>query len=406
MMVLMWILLVSLSLLLGYLVVRYLTVHPVHMSAYLFLLTVVLFILMLIVAFGLQKGNLFLAVPVALLLFIAGYVLTTRSFLAREDTRPIPELTRKENDPGKGHTAIVYFTHGEPETYDPIGWINQFNEFDEQKISFVPLIARPFFVFNLRNSYLKVGKSMHHSIHERMIRQLEEAFREDGDTTTRFYLSFLDDNPRPDAAVIQALNDGASRIIVSEVFLTLSNHTAEGEDLIKALNIEERFGIPVAYTGPLYDSETLKSMFVTRANANIGNTEKSKVGILLVGHGQPDEWDVEWPTETAQEIGFREDVLEVLAADGYLIENMSLAWMEFKKPKPARKVEEFYAKGLEKVLFFAAAISADALHSQYDVPELIHKAKVPESFPILNLGAWNDDPIVIKAIKEKIDALI
>jgi hypothetical protein len=232
---------------------------------------------------------------------------------------------------------------------------------------------------------------------------LEEAYRAEGDETTKFYLAFLDDNPRPDAAAIQALNEGASKIIVSEVFLTISNHTAEGEHLIKALNIPETFGVPVDYTGPLYDSETLMSMFVARADANIGDTDKSKVGILLVGHGQPDEWDVEWPTETAQETGFRNDILDLLAADGYRPENLSLAWMSFKEPKPAKKVDEFIKGGVEKLLFFAAAMSADAMHSQYDIPELVYEYDFPEGFPVINLGAWNDDPIVIQAIKEKID---
>ncbi len=222
--------------------------------------------------------------------------------------------------------------------------------------------------------------------------------------TTKFYYSFLDDNPRPDAAVIQALNEGASRIVVSEVFLTISNHTAEGEELIDALNVEEEFGVPMVFTGPLYDSKTLQSMFVDRANAHIGDTDKSRVGILLVGHGQPDEWDVEWATETEQEIGFRKDVLEKLEADGYRPENLSLAWMEFKEPEPAEKVEEFLETGVEKVLYFAAAISADAMHSQWDIPALVNEAEVPEGFPLINLGAWNDDPIVIRAIKEKIDS--
>jgi protoheme ferro-lyase len=77
--------------------------------------------------------------------------------------------------------------------------------------------------------------------------------------------------------------------------------------------------------------------------------------------------------------------------------------MEFKEPKPAEKVEQFLQNGIEKLLFFAAAFSADAIHSQYDIPELIYKAEYPEGFPIINLGAWNDDPIVIQAIKEKID---
>ena len=134
-----------------------------------------------------------------------------------------------------------------------------------------------------------------------------------------------------------------------------------------------------------------------------GDTDKSKVGILLVGHGQPDEWDVEWSTETEQEIGFRKDVLKLLEADGYRPENLSLAWMEFKEPEPADKVQEFSRNGVEKVLYFSAAISADAIHSQWDVPALVNKARVREGFPLINLGAWNDDPIVIQAIKEKID---
>jgi protoheme ferro-lyase len=401
-----WVALVILAVLLGVLFVQYLSVHPLQMSIYLLATCVTLFVLIVLVTLAFNKRALLAAIALSLILFIAGELTMTRIILNREDPRPVPELTRAEGDPGLGHTAVVYFTHGEPETYNPIGWINQFNVFDEQVFSFIPMIARPFFFNALRNKYLEVGTSNHRSMHEQMIKALEEAYRAEGDTTTKFYLSFLDDNPRPDAAAIQALNEGASKIIVSEVFLTISNHTAEGEHQIQALNIEERFGIPVEFTGPLYDSDTLMSMFVHRANASIGDTDKSDVGILLVGHGQPDEWDIEWPTETEQEIGFREEVLELLEADGYDPKNLSLAWMEFKEPKPAEKVHEFLDNGIKKLLFFSAAISADAIHSQYDIPDLVYEAEYPEGFPILNLGAWNNDPIVIQAIKEKIDTLM
>jgi protoheme ferro-lyase len=398
-----WLVIALLAGLLGMLFVQYLSVHPLQMSAYLFASLVVLFILVVVLAVAFKRTSLLIAVLLTLGLFVVGHITMTRIILAREDPRPVPELTRAPGDPGLGHTAVVYFTHGEPETYNPIGWINQFNEFDEQGIGFIPLFARPFFFNELRNKYLEVGTSNHRKMHEQMIASLEEAYRAEGDTTTKFYLSFLDDNPRPDAAAIQALNEGASKIVVSEVFLTISNHTAEGEHQIEELNIEETFDIPVEYTGPLYNSETLMSMFVNRANANIGDTDKSKVGILLVGHGQPDEWDIEWPTETEQELGFRYEVLDMLAADGYQPDNLSLAWMSFKEPKPAQMFEQFLQNGIEKLLFFSAAMSADAMHSQYDIPELVHEADYPEGFPIINLGAWNDDPIVIQAIKEKID---
>jgi sirohydrochlorin ferrochelatase len=97
-------------------------------------------------------------------------------------------------------------------------------------------------------------------------------------------------------------------------------------------------------------------------------------------------------------------VLDLFAAEGYARENLSLAWMEFKEPKPAEKVQDFARNGVEKVLYFSAAISADAMHSQHDVPALISQARVPDGYPLINLGAWNNDPLVIQAIREKIVA--
>jgi protoheme ferro-lyase len=401
-----WLLLGLLAFAFGLLIVEYMTVHPIRMSYYLLLSAVAGFALIVLVARGYRGKRLrFIALGVVLVAILAGYLLRTEVVLAREDDRPVPELTRAKGDPGDGHTAVIYFTHGEPETYDPIGWINQFNEFDDQNIAFVPTIARPLFIYQLRNAYLRVGSSHHRQMHYQMLQSLEDTYRQEGDESTRFYISFLDDSPRPDAAVIQALNDGASHIIVSEVFLTISNHTAEGEELIEAVNAEE-YGATLEFTGPLYDSDTLQRMFVERAKDSIGDTDVTEVGVLLVGHGQPDEWDIEWPTETEQELGFREGVLDKFEQSGYRPENLSLAWMSFKEPKPAPMVEEFVANGVEKVVFFSAAISADSIHSQYDIPELVRKADVADDIAILNLGAWNDDPLVVQAIKEKIDPLM
>jgi hypothetical protein len=163
-----WLAVVGLSLALGLLVVQFLTVHPTRMNWYLLAVCLVLFGLLVVLALGFRGRVLLIAIPLVLVLFAAGYVIMTRSFLAQEDPRPIPELTRARDDPGLGHTAVVYFTHGEPETYDPIGWINQFNEFDEQDIPFVPLIARPIFVHQLRYKYLEVGKSDHRRMHAQM----------------------------------------------------------------------------------------------------------------------------------------------------------------------------------------------------------------------------------------------
>jgi hypothetical protein len=398
-----WLLLATLSVLLGISYVRFLTVHPLRIGMYAFFSTWFFLSLLGVIVMRFAGWSMLLAAIVSLLLFLLGYLGMTKRLLARQDPRPVPKLTRQKGDPGLGHTAVIYFTHGEPETYDPIGWINQFREFDQQKVAFVPLVARPFFIYSLRRSYLQVGRSEHRRTHLRMVRALENEFRSRGDTTTRFYISFLDDNPRPDAAFIQAMNEGASQIIVAEVFVSDSNHTHEGKHLIKKAGAQH-LDVPVIYTGPMYDSETLYSMFVERVCSRLNGRDKSKVGILLVGYGQPDEWDREFATETEHELLFRHRILDRLEQAGFPRLNISLAWMEFKKPKPAEKIEEFAGNGVEVIYYFSAAISAEALHSQYYVPHLISRARNPQKIPTINLGAWNDDPIVIRAIAEKVQA--
>ena len=400
-----WLLLAIFSALVGIFFLKYLTVHPLQMSLYLILTCLAIFALILLTLYSYHNKSLIIVIPTVLSFFLVGYLVSNAIFLSREDTRPLPILSRSPGDPGDGHTAVIYFTHGEPETYDPIGWINQFREFDKQHIAFVPFFARPFFVYKLRDHYLQVGMSQHRQGHLSMIKALEQEFRRVGDTTTRFYICFLDDSPSPNAAVIQALNDGASHIIVSEVFLTISNHTEEGEALIKMVDVE-KYGATLKFTGPLWNSKTLQSMFIQRVDKYIGATDKSTVGILLVGHGQPEEWDKLWPTETQQEISFRQDILKLFEQEGFRSENLSEAWMEFKEPHADVVVRKFYQNGVRKIFFFAAAISADSIHSQYDIPADIQKAKLPAEVQTVNLGGWNDDPIVIQAIKEKIDPLM
>ena len=117
-----WLIVALLSGLLGVLFVQYLSVHPLHMSFYLFATCVVLFVLLIVLKVGFQRTSLLLAALLSVGVFLLGNFAMTKIILARDDPRPVPELTRAPGDPGLGHTAVVYFTHGEPETYNPIGW--------------------------------------------------------------------------------------------------------------------------------------------------------------------------------------------------------------------------------------------------------------------------------------------
>jgi hypothetical protein len=400
-----WLLPLFLALLLGSTFVQYLVTHPLRMSAYLSVSLLILFVLLVLLARSFSGTQRWTASVLCVLALATGWYVMTDVVMGREDHRPMPELVRQKGEPGDGHTAVIYLTHGEPAVYDPISWINQINEFDEQGLEFVPFMARPFFFYMLRQSYLRVGKSDHAVRHEAMLESLERAYREAGDRDTRFYLAFLDDNPRVGAAVINALNDGASRLVVSEVFVTVSSHTEEGEHQVMEMD-PEAYGVEVVFTTPLWDSEFLQQMYVDRLNASVGDGDRSKIGVLLVAHGQPDEWDPDWPLQTEHEMRFGDRILERIEAEGYPRENLGKAWMSYKLPKPASEVERIHANGVERLYFFSYTISAAGMHSQSDIPALVHKANVPEEFPIVDLGAWGNAPLAIQAIKAKIDVVM
>ncbi|MHA2175964.1 MAG: sirohydrochlorin chelatase [Candidatus Hodarchaeales archaeon] len=393
--------------LIGILMVKFLTVHPLKIDFYLSMLwgSILVFISLILL---LPFSNLYLGL-VSLVLsgisFITGYYLMTIQVLKVSEDLVLPNINRNESDLGDGHIAVVYLTHGEPETYNPIGWLHQFKEFDELKTPFIPFIARPFFLYQLRKKYLKVGRSDHRRNHQLMIQDLEQDFRNSGDTNTQFYLSFLDDTPDPVTATINALNNGASHIILTEVFVSNSSHTLEGEKLVKEFN-PAKYGATLSFTKPLWDSRALHQMFLAKLDEKVLESDKSKVGILLVGHGQPESWDKLFPLQTTQENSFREQIRDLLEKNGYSYENIGLTWMEFRNPRPAAKIKDFLDRGIEKIYYFAASISAEAIHSAYDIPDLIHASVLPKHVETVNLGAWNNHPLAIKAIKNRIDEVI
>ena len=343
----------------GLALVQYLTVHPLKIEYYLSIsLSLIFLTTFLFLIQGVNDFSTFVFSLIGYLItFSAGYYIRTAQVLAREDSREYTEINQSKVDPRKNHTAIIYLTHGEPATYNPIGWINQFREFDELKTPFLPFLIRPLFLYKLRRKYLKVGRSNHKLIHQEMVESLTTEYRRSNDASTQIYLAFLDDEPSPKAAVTQALNDGASRIIVSFVFVSISSHTLEGKEIINSMK-PENYGSSLEFTQPLWDSSTLHQMFLEKADSVIGNTDKSKIGILLVGHGQPKEWDALFPLQTEHENSFRERIKEKFVENGYLEENVSLVWMEFKNPKPEEKINELIKRNIEKILYFSSSISS------------------------------------------------
>lgn len=392
-----------LSFIVGAGLTRYLTCHPLHMSFYLFLTCLFGFVLVLFLYLCHRKRYIFrITVILSLIFLVVGYISIFQFIMNTPEQRSIPPLTRTKSNPGLGHTAVVLLAHGEPETYDAGPWIKQMKEFDEQHVSFVPYPFRPFFFYELREKYLEAGKSGHNLESFQIMKLIEAEYRAKGDMDTKFYISYLENEPRPDSAVIRALNDGVSKIIVCNLFITISDHTQEGIDLIKPLKLED-YGVAIEYTKPLYDSKTLQRLYVTRMNSIVPPKDREKTGIILVGHGQPVEWDRQFPTETQQETSFIADILRQLELKGYKADNLKLAWMSFRDPSVDTAVRQLVKNGVNRIYYFSTIIGSESIHAKYDVPKSIKEIKVPDNVTLQQLSAFGDKTGIVKALIERIE---
>jgi sirohydrochlorin ferrochelatase len=398
-----WLLSALLPLICGVCLLGYLVAKPTRMCLYLVLTLGAAAAWLAAALRGFSGAEWLGGIALAATCFITGFLLANTIFLNQKEQRELPKITRPEGDPGDGHTAVLYFTHGEPPAYSAMPWIETFHELDQDGVSFIPRPFRAFFLYNLRREYLENGGSAHNKVHQIMLNELIRSLPRAKDLGARLYLAFLDNPPRPDEMAIRAINEGASKLVVMPVFLTRSSHTQAGEEMIRALELEQR-GVQVCYATPLWDAEPLRRMFVSRAGQNLEGLDKARVGVLLVGHGQPDDWDRIYPTQTEQETAFRLAVRDLLIQDGYQPENIVLAWMEFKQPAIPEGVRILLNNGVEHILVFSASISADSIHSDSQVPETVRKVTIPKRVKVVNLGAWGVDPWVIEAIRQKIIA--
>ena len=401
--VIFWLITFVFAWIIGFFLIQCLVRPPEKMGWYGALLALASAALLLTLVRSFRGIDFLLAGLVILVGFVLGYIIANAAFLAKKVVRRLPEIQRR--DGGDGHTAILYFTHGEPPGYSAQPWVDTIREFDRDKVPFIPWLIRPIFFNTVRREYLAAGGSAHNQIHQIIIDNLKRAMPDEVQKGARFYLSFLENNPYPDEMAIRAINEGASRIVILPVFITESSHTEEGKKMVSSV-APEKYGVQTFYTGALWDSETLQYSFVERTNEMLNGLDKSKVGILLVGYGQPTQWENIFPAQNRQEIQYRESIRDKLLSDGFSPELVVLGWMDFQEPSITAMLKELAAKGVEKILVLGTSLSADSIHTGTKIPLAIEKARLPDEIPVEFLRQYGDHPLAIQAMKEKIATCI
>jgi protoheme ferro-lyase len=233
--------------------------------------------------------------------------------------------------------------------------------------------------------------------------RIEAEYRKKNDPNARCYIAYSDDSPHADAAAARAVQDGADRLILLNVWLTDSDHSEMGRKEIEALQ-PEKHGVKLCVTDTLWRSQRLMRMIVERAHKATGSMNKHDAGILLVAHGQPASWDALFKKQPVQENDFRLETKKMLMADGYKEQNIALAYMEFKQPDIQTAVQGLLAGGVKKILVSPVNISAESIHSEHEIPSMVERSGAPSSIPVVHLGAWNDDQLLIDELLEQLEA--
>ena len=327
-----WCAMALLALCAGFLTVRYCIAAPASMTGYAAGALVCVFLYAVLLLRLKRIRRMLAGLGLFLLFGAAGYCIACIVYLQAPGHEQVPVLAPAQAS-SPGHTAVIYFTHGEPRTYEGSfeAWKHAIHEMDETGVPFVPWIFRPFFFKKVRDEYFEVGGSFHNLIHTRIMARLEAAYRQTSKTPARFYIAYSDDVPTIDEAAVRAINEGASRIILLNVWMTDSDHSEQGPKRIEALH-PEKYGVQLCVTDTLWESRRLMQMYVDRALSASADTSRSDVGILLVAHGQPASWDPLFPKQPVQENAFRLATKKLLVQEGFQEDKIVLAYMEFKQP--------------------------------------------------------------------------
>jgi protoheme ferro-lyase len=212
------------------------------------------------------------------------------------------------------------------------------------------------------------------------------------------YMKYLE--PSITTTINQMIRDGFNKIITIPLMLTESSYTEEIHGILEELGKGQE-GIEILLTRPLfYKADSLAPMCAQLILNKGGDTPLDKVGVLLVSHGEPDEWVRLKLINTRcneQETAFRRMIRRELITLGFKDANITDAFMEFVPPRITTAIEKI-AHTVDRIIILPAFGQAESLHNTYDIPTKVRKAKVPSETNITWITSWALEPNLIRSL--------
>ncbi len=327
-----------------------------------------------------------------------GYALA--STLLHVLARRIRAETLPANLPQDPHkAAILVVSCSEPEFYDPRATAQMLQGLAEEGLLDASIGFLPFLFFAQKTRYRAVGGS--NPAHRQLASIADKLGQSIQGATVRVALCAGPESL--ERSVSHAVRLGHRSVIVAELAVGESFALASAKEALRDLHLE-RSGVTISSTGCLTCSDRIIGMLAARVFHS--TTEPESTGVVLVGHGQPEEIASKHPQMDEDEATFLSRLRMALLDGGLAAARIRIAWADWGEPDVTTSIRHLTALGCSRVIVQPSTFPLDTIATRLDLEIAVRQARVDESATIVTLSAWRDDPAVIAELRGQVIAAL
>jgi len=294
--------------------------------------------------------------------------------------------------------AVLVLECIEPERYDPKAIALEIQDLSSAGLPEATIGVTPFLYAAQKARYRAVnGRSNSAAQAKAICERLETAL--DRERFARVDLVTCIGRDSLAAAVVRLQATGYSRVVVASLSVAESFQMDRAKGEVDALR-PDLHGMRVAYTTPLWASDSIANMIAERIATFL--VEPENTGAVLVMHGQSESRERTHPTFDVQENAFANRVRMLLSERGLSESNVRLCWAEWRSPDITESVRHLAALGCTRIVVAPVCYPLETIATVLDMAVAVRQARVEPHVYVTTLPAWGDDPLVADALAEAV----
>lgn len=297
---------------------------------------------------------------------------------------PLERVTTSEP-----RTAILAVVCAEATRYHLPSTLREIAALQQAAETEVPAGALPFLLASERARYGTAGGSDARPSVRRLLDAVCERLPE---TVLPPVASWCAGEPTPEQALAHLVEAGSTRVVVLPLAVAPSVPMLQTLDRLSEMRTAAA-GVQLVDMPYLDDLAPLDEHIADLVADVVGESDRSDIGAVLVGSGQPPEWDRAYPEGPDEETAFMQRVRLAMSERGFDAERIRLAWAEWREPDVADGVRHLAALGCPRVVVVPACEPFPTLSTALDIPHAIELARVDSDVRVELLPAWADEDL-------------